>query len=125
MTETKYSESTICMLLFDMTQSQVAVIKDDKYRQMVKQTFNRWFNEGRKLWKLQGNVIANTPYEESFEQLSTLCYDALREVLAADDPVTAVALLKAYNQGHVTPIEDELPDGVKTERQLAELSSCN
>jgi hypothetical protein len=124
MTPIKISESSLCQVLFDCCQSQVSVIKDDNLRHKVKQTFNEWYKIGRLLWKYQGQALANTEHEEPFEQLSAITYEAIREFHAAEDMTMMLALMKAYNQGHVTPIEDELPDGIKTERQLAELA-CN
>ena len=88
---------------------------------MTKQTFNEFLKVGNRLWKTQGMAVEEHNMTEPFENLSIMAYEALRELFSADDIPTMLALMKSYNN-HEIRIENELPDGIKTERQLAELS---
>lgn len=97
------SETTLCHILFECTQKQTQVIRDFPFRQLTKQTFRRWIAEGKRLWKYQSKIADNV---QDFDALSEYVYLGVRELMAAEDKEMALAMLIAFNEGHVKPVED-------------------
>lgn len=87
------------------------VIRDYPFRQLTKQTFKRWVAEGKRLWKYQDKVLEQSKHDENFADMSAYIYNGIRELMAAKDRQMALALLIAYNEGHVTPVEDAGTEG--------------
>ena len=121
MKQLKISESSLTHVMFDVLQSQIQVIRDEPRRHMIKQTFNDFLKAGNRLWKEQGKIVEKLGQTENFEFLSIAAYEALRELFSCSDMPMMLALMKSFNNNEIR-IEDELPEGIKTERQLAELS---
>jgi len=79
---------TKTFLLFEATQISIIGIKDG-FRHQVKQHFNSWFKEGRKVWKdLQFNMRNNNELqdsEEMYDELSAYVYDVVNVALSVDN----------------------------------------
>lgn len=107
----KVSQSVLVMLLFDLTMSYIMAIRDTPMKWKVKEVFKQFDQVGTDLWGVLIDRLKKDGQETNFDDYITQINEVLRQYLDSRDPVTLIAMMKAFNQNEVSVVPEQKSDG--------------
>lgn len=99
------------MLLFDLTMSYIMAIRDTPMKWKVKEIFKQFDQVGTDLWGVLIDRLKKDGQETNFDDYITQINEVLRQYLDSHDPVTLIAVMKAFNQNEVSVVPEQTSDG--------------
>ena len=107
----KISQSVLVMLLFDLTMSYIMAISDTPMKWKVKDVFKQFDQVGTALWDVLIDRLKKDGQETNFDEYVIQLDEVLRQYLDCRDPITLIALMKAFNQNEVSVVPEQTSDG--------------
>ncbi len=103
----RISRTNLVFLLFDLCMSYMMSIKDVKRRHMLRQYLNRFETSGKLAWKGIIKQLIADKQEAAFDEWVIELDQVLVQYLECSNPTEMIALMQAYNQGHVQIKKEE------------------
>lgn len=117
----KISPSILVMMLFDLTMSYIMSIRDTKMKWKVKEVFKQFDQVGTSLWGVLIDRLKKDGQESNFDEYILQLNEVINQFLDTRDPVTLIAMMKAFNQNEISIVPDEPPTNeIIITRQLVE-----
>lgn len=117
----KISPSILVMMLFDLTMSYIMSIRDTKMKWKVKEVFKQFDQVGTSLWGVLIDRLKKDGQESNFDEYILQLNEVINQFLDTRDPVTLIAMMKAFNQNEINIVPDEPPTNeIIITRQLVE-----
>lgn len=107
----KVSQSVLVMLLFDLTMSYIMSIRDTPMKWKVKEVFQQFDQVGTELWSVLIDRLKKDGQETNFDDYILQLNEVLTQYLDSRDPITLIAIMKAFNQNEVNIVSDEPATG--------------
>ena len=103
----KISPSILVMMLFDLTMSYIMSIRDTKMKWKVKEVFKQFDQVGTSLWGVLIDRLKKDGQESNFDEYILQLNEVINQFLDTRDPVTLIAMMKAFNQNEINIVQDE------------------